>query len=78
MPLYLLSVFQEEGAEPPSPELVRRSRRQASRDQALSAALQRALCTVAEKLSAEPTRMVEQDWQPLLRGDDADRAGPRP
>jgi len=25
----------------------------------------RALCTVAEKLSATPTRMVEADWQPL-------------
>lgn len=26
---------------------------------------QRALCEVAEKLSASPTRMVEADWQPL-------------
>jgi alkylhydroperoxidase family enzyme len=26
---------------------------------------QRALCTVAEKLSATPTRMTEADWQPL-------------
>ena len=26
---------------------------------------QRALCTVAEKLSSTPTRMVEADWQPL-------------
>ena len=26
---------------------------------------ERALCTIAEKLSATPTRMVEQDWQPL-------------
>ena len=25
----------------------------------------RALCEVAEKLSATPTRMLEQDWQPL-------------
>jgi alkylhydroperoxidase family enzyme len=25
----------------------------------------RALCTLAEKLSAIPTRMVEEDWQPL-------------
>ena len=25
----------------------------------------RALCTLAEKLSATPTRMVEEDWQPL-------------
>ncbi len=26
---------------------------------------QRALLTVAEKLSAQPTRMVEEDWAPL-------------
>lgn len=26
---------------------------------------ERALCYLAEKLSATPTRMVEQDWQPL-------------
>jgi uncharacterized peroxidase-related enzyme len=26
---------------------------------------QRALCEVAEKMSAEPTRMTEGDWQPL-------------
>jgi uncharacterized peroxidase-related enzyme len=34
---------------------------------------ERALCTVAEKLSATPTRMVEADWQPLrdLGFDDA-------
>ena len=34
---------------------------------------QRALCTVAEKLSETPTRMVEADWQPLrdLGFDDA-------
>ena len=25
----------------------------------------RALCAVAEKLSAQPTRMVPEDWQPL-------------
>ena len=25
----------------------------------------RALCTLAEKMSATPTRMVEEDWQPL-------------
>jgi alkylhydroperoxidase family enzyme len=25
----------------------------------------RALCTVAEKMSATPTRMVPEDWQPL-------------
>ncbi len=26
---------------------------------------ERALCTLAEKLSATPTRMIESDWQPL-------------
>lgn len=26
---------------------------------------ERALCAVAEKLSAQPTRMTEADWQPL-------------
>ena len=26
---------------------------------------ERALCAIAEKLSATPTPMVEQDWQPL-------------
>lgn len=26
---------------------------------------ERALCTMAEKLSATPTRMVPEDWQPL-------------
>jgi alkylhydroperoxidase family enzyme len=26
---------------------------------------ERALCTVAEKLSATPTKMIEEDWQPL-------------
>jgi alkylhydroperoxidase family enzyme len=26
---------------------------------------ERALCSLAEKLSAMPTRMVEEDWQPL-------------
>ena len=26
---------------------------------------ERELCTVSEKLSATPTRMVEDDWQPL-------------
>ena len=28
-------------------------------------ARERALCTVAEKLSATPARMTESDWQPL-------------
>ncbi len=26
---------------------------------------ERALCSVAEKLSASPTRMTEEDWRPL-------------
>ena len=26
---------------------------------------ERALCTVAQKLSGTPTRMTEQDWEPL-------------
>jgi len=26
---------------------------------------QRALCAVAEKMSATPTRMIEEDWHPL-------------
>jgi uncharacterized peroxidase-related enzyme len=26
---------------------------------------EKALCSLAEKLSATPTQMVEQDWQPL-------------
>ena len=34
----------------------------------------RALCTVAEKLSAEPTRMTEGDWQPLRELGFDDRA----
>jgi len=35
---------------------------------------QRALCTVAEKLSATPTRMTPDDWQPLRRLGFDDRA----
>lgn len=35
---------------------------------------ERALCAVAEKLSATPTRMVEEDWQPLRRLGFDDRA----
>jgi alkylhydroperoxidase family enzyme len=43
------------------------------RDLASLSARDRALCTVAEKLSATPTRMVEDDWRPLrdLGFDDA-------
>jgi alkylhydroperoxidase family enzyme len=34
----------------------------------------RALCAIADKLSANPTRMVEKDWEPLrgLGFDDLD------
>ncbi len=28
---------------------------------------ERALCTMAEKLTGSPARMVEEDWQPLPR-----------
>lgn len=35
---------------------------------------QRALCAVAEKLSATPTRMDEADWEPLRRLGLDDRA----
>ena len=35
------------------------------RDVSTLSSRDRALCTVAEKLSATPTRMVEEDWQPL-------------
>jgi uncharacterized peroxidase-related enzyme len=34
----------------------------------------RALCEVAEKLSATPTRMTEEDWMPLRRLGFDDRA----
>jgi uncharacterized peroxidase-related enzyme len=35
---------------------------------------ERALCTVAEKLSATPARMIEADWQPLRDLGFADQA----
>lgn len=47
------------------PELVEAIKARRWRELTTLSARQRALCTVAEKLSAEPTRMVEQDWQPL-------------
>ena len=34
----------------------------------------RALCEVAEKLSATPTRMIQEDWMPLRRLGFDDRA----
>jgi uncharacterized peroxidase-related enzyme len=50
----------EEGAA----ELVEAIKRGRWRETAL-AARDRALCEVAEKLSATPTRMTEEDWRPL-------------
>ena len=43
----------------------RRSRRGGGANWIDLTARQRALCTVAEKMSATPTRMTEEDWQPL-------------
>jgi alkylhydroperoxidase family enzyme len=44
------------------------------RDLPSLSARDRALCEVAEKLSATPTRMVEDDWAPLRRLGFDDRA----
>jgi alkylhydroperoxidase family enzyme len=44
------------------------------RDLPSLSARDRALCEVAEKLSATPTRMVEDDWTPLRRLGFDDRA----
>jgi alkylhydroperoxidase family enzyme len=35
---------------------------------------ERALCSIAEKLSATPTRVIEEDWQPLRNLGFDDRA----
>jgi alkylhydroperoxidase family enzyme len=51
-----------EGGDPELAEAIKARR---WREMATLSTRQRALCTVAEKLSAEPTRIVEQDWQPL-------------
>ena len=50
-----------EGGDPALVEAIKRSQ---WRELALSPR-DRALCQVAEKLSATPTRMVEEDWAPL-------------
>jgi uncharacterized peroxidase-related enzyme len=47
------------------PELVVLIKERRWREAAGLSARDRALCTVAEKLSATPTRMVEDDWLPL-------------
>jgi uncharacterized peroxidase-related enzyme len=47
------------------PELVEAIRHRRWRDLPSLTDRQRALCEVAEKLSATPTRMVEDDWRPL-------------
>lgn len=44
------------------------------RDAAGLSERERALCTVAEKLSAAPSRMTEEDWLPLRRLGFNDRA----
>ena len=47
------------------PALVESIKEKRWRDLPALSQRERALCTLAEKLSATPTRMVEQDWQPL-------------
>ena len=47
------------------PELVEAIKHKCWRDLEWLSDRDRALCTLAEKLSAQPTRMVESDWQPL-------------
>jgi alkylhydroperoxidase family enzyme len=47
------------------PDLVRAIKERRWREVDGLSARNRALCEVAEKLSAQPTRMVEKDWQPL-------------
>jgi len=47
------------------PELVEAIKQHRWRDLDFLSTRERELCTVAEKLSATPSRMVEADWQPL-------------
>jgi len=47
------------------PELVEAIKERRWRQLGGLSARDRALCEVAEKLSATPTRMTERDWQPL-------------
>ena len=51
-------------AENGDPELVEAIKEHRWRELTLSER-ERALCEVAEKMSATPTRMVERDWAPL-------------
>ena len=53
-----------EGGDPALVEAIKRREWSALGGLVLSPR-QRALCEVADKLSGTPTRMVEQDWQPL-------------
>jgi uncharacterized peroxidase-related enzyme len=52
-------------AEGGDPELSRAIREQSWRELETLSPRQRALCEVAEKMSATPTRMTEDDWLPL-------------
>ncbi len=47
------------------PQLVEAIKEKRWRELSTLSERERALCTVAEKLSAQPTKMVEADWQPL-------------
>jgi uncharacterized peroxidase-related enzyme len=47
------------------PELVQAIKDRRWREVRALSAREHALCTVAEKLSGQPTRMTESDWQPL-------------
>ena len=47
------------------PELVQAIKERRWRELETLSERDRALCAVAEKLSAQPTKMVEADWRPL-------------
>ena len=49
------------------PELVAAIKERRWREVAGLSDVDRALCRVAEKLSARPTRMTDADWEPLRR-----------
>jgi alkylhydroperoxidase family enzyme len=53
-----------EGGDPALVEAIKR-REWSFREGLALSPRQRALCEVADKLSATPTRMVAEDWQPL-------------
>jgi len=52
-------------AENGDPEVVQAIKERRWRELRTLSERDRALCTVAEKLSAQPTKMVETDWKPL-------------